>query len=59
MVGMKWCRDVVVLSLIFLAMWLAKMHVSGSDSGDVAPVRKAQRQRWSASKVKRSILGSL
>ena len=35
-----WCRG----CLIFLAMWLAKTQVSGSGSGDVARVRKAQRQ---------------
>ena len=44
-----WCQG----GLIFLAMWLAKTQVYGSGSGNVARVRKAQRQlRWSASNLK-------
>ena len=34
----------VMSCLIFLAMWLAKMQVSGSGSGGFAQVHKAQRQ---------------
>ena len=43
-VAVYWCPDVVMTCLIFLAMWLAKTQVSGSGSGDVVRVRKAQRQ---------------
>ena len=43
-----------------LAMWLAKTQVSGSGSGDVARVRKAQRQlRRSASTIKREGLSNV
>ena len=38
------CHDIVMSCLIFLAISLAKMQVSGSGSGDILQVRKTQCQ---------------